>query len=316
MPRVSVIIPSHNRPALLREALASVLAQTFGDWEAVVVDDGSMPPIALGNVDRRVRVVRHAPAQGGAAAKNAGIGLAAGEILAFLDDDDLWASNYLQRALDVLDRRPELDLVFIGVSWFGEASDWGQRSYENSMARTLRDARGTVAENGVVVFDEQLFDALLTSVPMAFQRPVVRSRAMRRIGLYRPASLLWDCCWAIRAALNGNTALITDTLYRQRVEGQGYSSKTDRQLEHLVSGGEMMERYLHEARAGCYPPTTVSKFRHATAKAWFDLAWYHYRNREDRKAAEALLRSERLTLSLPRLRLLIRLMLPTVFSRT
>jgi len=315
MPRASVIIPSHNRPALLIEALNSVRAQTFGDWEAVIVDDGSIPPVALDREDARVSVLRHASAQGGAAAKNSGIGGAAGEIVAFLDDDDLWAPNYLQRAIDVLDRRPELDLVFMGVSWFGEASGWGRRSYEASMARSLSQARGTQVEEGVLAFGEPLFDALLTSVPMAFQRPVVRARAMQRIGLYSPASLLWDCDWAIRAALKGRTALIIDPLYRQRVEGQGYSSRTQRQYEHLVSGGEMMERYLEEARAGRYPRPAVPKFRRATAKAWFDLAWFHYQRREDRKAARALLRSELRELSLRRLRLLIRLALPRMFSR-
>ncbi|MDE2565169.1 MAG: glycosyltransferase family 2 protein, partial [Burkholderiales bacterium] len=80
-PRVSVILPTHDRPALLQEALASLQAQTFGDWEAVVVDDASDPPVRNDWGDARVRVVRHEAARGGAAAKNSGIAQARGEVV-------------------------------------------------------------------------------------------------------------------------------------------------------------------------------------------------------------------------------------------
>lgn len=310
MPRVSVIIPTHNRPVLLVEALTSVLAQTFTDWEALIVDDASTTPVTIDEGDKRIRVLHHSSSQGGAAAKNTGIKGASAEILAFLDDDDLYAPQYLERALGILDRNPSLDVVFMGVSWFGATGSWGQRNYDEAMAKTLSMAQGKTLEEGVITFGESLLVALLKSVPMAFQRPVVRKRALERIGPYRPDCLLWDCDWAISAALNASTAFLQDGLYLQRAEGQGYSSRGNRRLEHLASSIEIKDRFLQDTRRGLYPQHLMPQFRKAAARAWFDLAWHHYQQHSRRRAFGALWASELRQFSLPHLKLLARLMLP------
>src|SRR5690606_16089725 len=98
--RISVVIPTHNRPAGTLEALGSVLAQTALPQEVVVVDDGSAPPLILpgemaGNpLVRRVRLESN---RGAAAARNAGIAAAKGDWIAFLDSDDLWMPDKLER---------------------------------------------------------------------------------------------------------------------------------------------------------------------------------------------------------------------------
>lgn len=94
MPEFSVIITTHNRPTLLREAITSVLAQTVQDYEVIVIDDGSAPPARTPN-DRRVRVVRRSDPGGPAAARNAGVRESRGDYLVFLDDDDLFTPNRL-----------------------------------------------------------------------------------------------------------------------------------------------------------------------------------------------------------------------------
>jgi glycosyltransferase involved in cell wall biosynthesis len=309
MPVISIILPTHNRPVLLAAALASLQAQTIGDWDAIVVDDASTPPVSLALDDNRIRVVRHSVSKGGAAAKNTGIHEASANILAFLDDDDLYAPSYLERSLGVLSRHPELDVVFMGVSWFGSAGANGQRNYDVAMAKIMGEAEGVVIEEGVYSFGTQLVEALLKSVPMAFQRPVVRREAINRIGLYRPECLLWDCDWAISAALTVKTALIQDGLYMQRVEGQGYSSRGDRKLEHLQSGIEIKERFLRENMAG-RNSQYVNLFRAAIAQAWFDLAWHHYQQGNRHNALGALFESEKIRMSIGRLKLLARLLLP------
>jgi glycosyltransferase involved in cell wall biosynthesis len=97
MPRFSVVIPVYNRAEALKSALASVLAQTVQDFEIVVVDDGSSDDpaaaaAALG--DPRIRVLRQEN-QGGGAARNAGIDAAQGELVAFLDSDDVFLPGHL-----------------------------------------------------------------------------------------------------------------------------------------------------------------------------------------------------------------------------
>lgn len=243
-PSITVVLPTHDRPRLLAEAIASFRAQTYGNWDLIVVDDASEPP-ALAPDDPRCAVIRNARSCGGAEAKNAGAFLARGDLVAFLDDDDLYAPSYLERAVAVLVKNPELDVVFMGVSWFGERGEAGQRSYEQAMAALISSIRPLSALGGAVAFEpEELFRGLLRTVPMAFQRPVVRRAAFERIGPYQEDILLWDCDWAIRAALQAKCALVTDGLYMQRASGQGFSSKSDRRREHLLSNALMKQRLL------------------------------------------------------------------------
>ncbi len=104
MPKVSVIIPTYNHAHYLPYTIQSVLAQTFTQWEAIIVDDGSTDnPAAVVTrfADPRIRYI-HQENQGLSAARNTGIRAAQGEYLAFLDADDEWAPEFLRRCVDVL----------------------------------------------------------------------------------------------------------------------------------------------------------------------------------------------------------------------
>lgn len=109
MPRVSVLIPTRNRAGLLRATIASVLAQTFQDFEIVIIDDASdddTPSVIAGLADARIRYFRHAENLGEAASRNAGLAHADGEYIAFLDDDDTWLPDKLAAQVEILDRSP------------------------------------------------------------------------------------------------------------------------------------------------------------------------------------------------------------------
>jgi glycosyltransferase involved in cell wall biosynthesis len=101
--KVSVVIPTYGRARQVEQALSSVLAQTFGDFEVVVVDDGSPEPLRLAAADGRVRLVRHETNRGPSAARNTGIRAARGELVAFLDSDDLWFPKKLERQVALLE---------------------------------------------------------------------------------------------------------------------------------------------------------------------------------------------------------------------
>ena len=109
MPRISVVIPLYNKASSIAAAVASVLGQTFGDLELIVVDDGSTDGSAsivreLG--DPRLRLVAQANA-GPGAARNRGLADATGEYVAFLDADDEWEPKLLHLAVTALDAHPE-----------------------------------------------------------------------------------------------------------------------------------------------------------------------------------------------------------------
>lgn len=110
LPTISVIIPTYNHAGTLPRAIDSVLAQTFEDFELLVVDDGSTDDTAAviaDYEDDRVRYVPHETNRGASVARNTGIDHARGEFVAFLDSDDEWLPTKLERQLDCLRGRSE-----------------------------------------------------------------------------------------------------------------------------------------------------------------------------------------------------------------
>jgi glycosyltransferase involved in cell wall biosynthesis len=116
---VSVIIPTYNRAAAVKEAVASVLAQTCRDFELLVVDDGSTDgtPAALARFGEEIRGLRSHRRRGVSAARNAGIAAAQGEWLAFLDSDDLWLPEKLARQMAFMSAHPGLLLSQTEETW-------------------------------------------------------------------------------------------------------------------------------------------------------------------------------------------------------
>jgi len=131
LPRVSVITIFLDAERFLAETIESVIAQSFREWELLLVDDGSSdgsPAIAwrLANrSDGRIRYVCHADRanHGMSASRNLGLAQASGEFVAFLDADDVWVPDKLREQVDVLDAEPAAGLVYgrtqIWHSWSG-----------------------------------------------------------------------------------------------------------------------------------------------------------------------------------------------------
>ena len=107
MPRVSVIIPTHNRATLVARAVRSALAQTYSDLEVLVVDDASTDDtreMLLRIGDARVRYLRHDTNRGVSAARNTALAHLSGELVAFLDDDDEWLPEKLRLQMELVDK--------------------------------------------------------------------------------------------------------------------------------------------------------------------------------------------------------------------
>lgn len=116
---VSVVIPTYNRAAMVRRAVRSALAQTVSDIEVIVVDDGSTDTtrkVISRVTDRRLIYVRHPENRGGSAARNSGISRTSGEFIAFLDSDDVWRREKLEKQLTELrGRGQEWIAVYCGA---------------------------------------------------------------------------------------------------------------------------------------------------------------------------------------------------------
>lgn len=115
-PKISVIMPTHDRAGLLPRAVASVLAQAYGNWELVIVDDASSdetPKVIAGFEDQRVRSIR--TAHGGVcAARNAGLDVATGDVITYLDDDNTMHPLWLKALAWAFGRHPEVDAAYGG----------------------------------------------------------------------------------------------------------------------------------------------------------------------------------------------------------
>lgn len=131
-PRVSVIIIFLNEARFLGEAIASVRAQSYPDWELILVDDGSTD--GSGEIARkasdgdRIRAICHPGNEnrGMSASRNAGIATARGEFIAFLDADDIWLPDKLAEQIAIFDAEPLTGMVYgrtwIWHQWEGEAA--------------------------------------------------------------------------------------------------------------------------------------------------------------------------------------------------
>jgi glycosyltransferase involved in cell wall biosynthesis len=173
VPLVSVVIPAYNRATVLRRAIDSVLRQSFGDFEIIVVDDGSTDGTAAEAsrcTDPRLSVLRLDANRGAAAARNSGIRAAAGALIAFLDSDDEWLPQKLERQVAALQRAPAKVLLSTTGYWMlrersreirartpKNVADWGAALRSGcvlSPGSTAMMRREAFAIHGF--FDEQL----------------------------------------------------------------------------------------------------------------------------------------------------------------
>jgi glycosyltransferase involved in cell wall biosynthesis len=123
-PLVSVVLATFNRAGILDEAIESVLAQRLGDWELIVVDDGSSDG-TFAIVDRHlhrhanIRYMKHRNRRA-ALSRNAGIQASFGRYVTFLDSDDRYLPEHLESRFDLLESNPEIDLLTGGFALHGD----------------------------------------------------------------------------------------------------------------------------------------------------------------------------------------------------
>lgn len=276
--RISVVVPTHNRDGLLRQALSSVKAQSWPDWELVVVDDGSTPAVHRDpndGIDRPVRWMRNEPAQGLSRARNCGIEAAAGDVITFLDDDDLLASDALERIVQTFEQFPDVDCLFINIVPFGAGGDGMRDNQARSLIGILKRMGLTAGNHGALVLGPKLFEAMLDGLPLAFQRVAIRRTAIQRIGLYQPGPF-GDLEWNFRLALRCHCALILEPLYQVRCEGQSFFTRKDAEGKLAEAGVRINLQLdaLPEVRA---QPRLRAKVSRSLSRARFDKAYSSFK---------------------------------------
>lgn len=166
MPKVSVVVPTYNREEYICETIDSILAQTFTDFEVVIVDDGSKDNTLakLEQYGNKIKVVRQ-PNSERAVARNNGVQNSTGDLIAFVDSDDVWIKDKLEKQVEVLDNNPDV-ICSNGLCL---------RIDENSN-KIQTAKRQTVGHSGDV-FEELLFRNFIVS-----PTPVVRRAYFEKSG--------------------------------------------------------------------------------------------------------------------------------------
>jgi glycosyltransferase involved in cell wall biosynthesis len=213
-PSVSVIIPAHGRADFLERAIRSVLAQTYQDYEVIVVDDGSHPPLLeqLSPEARSAIRYRYKQSGGGASARNVGVTMARAPLVAFLDHDDSFLPEKLSTHVQEM-RADDAVLSYCAV-----------RRFRSGIEKDVRPAHGRSG---------WIFDALVEkSIVRGFSSMVIRRSALTEVGpLDESFRIIDDYDLCFRLAERGTFRFIPHVLVEVELHDENTSS--DRLALHL-----------------------------------------------------------------------------------
>lgn len=303
-PRISAIIPTYNRAALLDGTLRSLMEQTVRPDEVIVVDDGSEDETAsvVAQFPPCVRYIRIANS-GAPVARNAGASQATGDWLWFCDSDDLWHPTYLVRALDLAVAQPSLTFIFGNFQLVHDGT-WGGRSKFETAPPCYWDGLDVEWVGGDAVVTQPLYSRLLRFQSVFHSTLLVSRMLFQKIGGYDSrfaGTGSEDFEFVLRCAAHAPVGMIWDPLVGIRRHPGNYSAD---QLRNLLGEIAILRHALvcHGAAAQSARAIIGEQISFRTRQA-LDLA-FSQRNFDLVQSLARSLIGERLT---PRLRLKIML---------
>ena len=246
---VSVILTTYNRAQLVLESIYSVLNQTYADLELLIVDDGSEDNTAeLVKVipDRRIRYYKMPHIGRTAVLKNAAICLAKGELIAFIDSDDSWTENKLQKQVQLLAKHPDIGFSITDAITYKAGMVLSPRTYANSQGVEITNIFDRLKENRFVVYNPTL---------------VIRRSCFEKTGWFdEEMSFGSDYHFNMRLAWYYDAAIIYESLLWRRLHDANESSQIPvenyegfvQTFEYLYRQNMVSKKYLHKAKSHAY----------------------------------------------------------------
>ncbi len=182
MPKVSIIITSYNYAQYLKDTVNSVLNQTFKDWELIIIDDNSTDNSVeiiteFVNSDTRIRLIKNHENQGLSKSVQIGLMSAMGKWIAFLESDDLWKENYLEKKLEISEKHSECGILYNNVEFFDINADTAKQKYtsiirKNNKIKNPYDIfyhfgyRNLIFTMSSVMIERKLFEGIDFNTPI------------------------------------------------------------------------------------------------------------------------------------------------------
>jgi len=290
-PTVSVIIPAYNTASYIADTLDSVYAQTYKDFEVIVINDGSPDSDTLEQVlapyGGRVLYLKQEN-RGLAGARNTGIRHARGEYLAFLDSDDCWLPDYLASQLKLFEETPSLDVVYSNAEHFGDPALNGKTYMQ------------TCPSNGPVTLESLIREDCQVLVSCS----VARKQVVVDAGLFDESLRCVEDydLWLRILHRGGKIAYRKKVLGRFRSRPDSLSKDRMKMLETLVGVYEKAERTLEvsaETRAVLRKKLAKEQANLELARGKRSLSAGDFdRARESLKRADVFWRSAKLKLAI------------------
>ena len=229
VPPVSVVIPAYNRAATIGAAIESVLAQTWADFELLVVDDGSTDETlaeAARVIDPRIRLIENPRNMGAAGARNTGISEARGTWIAFQDSDDEWLPTKLEKQMGRLLVPGAVHVgAYCGLLTLGLLAD---RPGDRLRLRYVPDS-------DIVRVDGEITASLLHANMISTQTLVVRRDLILELGRFdEDTTPIEDWDFVIRLAQRGSIAFVDEPLVHQRFSENSITRNTARRLRSRI----------------------------------------------------------------------------------
>lgn len=283
-PLLSVIMPSYNTAHFIGEAIDSVINQDYPHIELIVVDDGSTD----GTVEtvraygERIQLITQQN-QGSAAARNAGLAVARGELIAFLDSDDVWLPGKVRTQVEYLRRNPQVQMVYGRWNvWKPEADgSFAPPTTLESEKSTSAEPPGIVAEGSGWLYNRLLFASLLHTITVLARRSLIEAVGPFDTALKRGQ----DYDYWIRASRITEIHQIDRILAQYRLHGEGCIRKWPHENYERIVVEKALAQWGLEGPEG--ERTEANVIRHRLAEISFSFGYHHFWEGDARLALKA-----------------------------
>ncbi len=266
-PLVSVIIPTYNRAPVLKEAINSVLQQTYKNLEIIVIDDGSKDDtenIINDFNDKRIIYIRQ-DHKGAPSAKNEGIQNSKGKYIAFLDSDDIWLPQKIKSQLSVFkNSKFNPGVVYCGIE------------YINDMGENIRQEKLPAYRGNIFLY---LLGARRNVVLGAGSTVLINKICFEKCGLFdENLSYRIDMDLLIRVSKKFTFDYVPEPLAKIRMHNERMSSDVDR----IISGRERLLGKIYN---------DLKRHRRILAKYYYQTAVLYFKKRDEAKGKEYIIKS-------------------------